>query len=398
MRLPDFVGTLVAQGELTVAVLPTTSQWFGVTFPQDAPAVRMHFAALDAAAGFATDRPVACTPVLHGHIHDTFVVTCRGEKQFVLQRVNRVIFRDLDGLATILEHITAHVARKAGARGVRSIVPEPIPALSGGWMHIDATGAAWRAAQYVESSRALGTDTTNAELGAAARAFAALTRDLDDVGPLVDTIPHFHDFPRRLADLDAAVSADRVGRAAGVRDLIATARQLAERLTHELDALDSDRLPRRVVHNDAKLENVLVDSETGIVAAIVDLDTVMHGTVLNDFGELARTAASGAAEDEPDLTKVVLDRERFAALATGYLDGARDFVLDSERNALALGGPLLTLENAVRFLTDHLNGDVYFRVHREAHNAQRARAQLHLATQMLDRLDELRAVIAAVPS
>ena len=149
------------------------------------------------------------------------------------------------------------------------------------------------------------------------------------------------------------------------------------------------------MHNDAKLDNVLVDSATGAVACIVDLDTVMAGTVLNDFGELARTATSRAAEDEPDPTLIELDHERFAALADGYLAGAGSFLLDSERDCLALAGPLLTLENAVRFLTDHLDGDVYFRVHRPDHNAQRARAQLRLAEQMLDQLDELRAMIAA---
>ena len=194
----------------------------------------------------------------------------------------------------------------------------------------------------------------------------------------------------RLTD---AVSTDRASRAAHVGDLIDAANRLGDRVERELAAVDADRLPRRVMHNDAKLDNVLVDATTGDIACIVDLDTVMPGTVLNDFGELTRTAATHAAEDEPDLAEIALDRARFAALAAGYLAGSVPWMLESERECLALAGPLLTLENAVRFLTDHLDGDVYFRVHHAGQNEQRARAQLHWAGLMLDQLGELRQMI-----
>ncbi len=377
------------------------------------------------AAHFATRYPpVEAAPVIHGHIHDTYVVTCTGAaatasteveapdaggadatmraetastERILLQRLNGDVFRDLDGLASNLERVTSHLRRAAAARGQRPIVAEPIATRAGGWMHVDETGAAWRASRFVEGTRVLGCDATTDELRAAARAFAELTRDLDDLGPLVETIPCFHDFARRRAALAAAIAADRADRAGGAADLIATANRLGDELAAA--GAGAGQLPSRVVHNDAKLDNVLLDSATGEVACIVDLDTVMSGSVLNDFGELARTAATRAAEDEPDLTKIVLDRERFAALAEGYLTGARAWLLDSERECLALAGPLLTLENAVRFLTDHLDGDRYYRVHREGHNAQRARAQLRLAEQMLERLDELRHMIAvATPS
>jgi aminoglycoside phosphotransferase (APT) family kinase protein/NDP-sugar pyrophosphorylase family protein len=415
LRLPDVVGELVARGALDVAVLPTTSTWLGVTHPEDAPLVRERLAALKVAAHFVTDgRPVDATPLLHGHIHDTYVVTCRsgadaaavtsdgqdGEAhasatmRIVLQRLNGDVFTDLDGLGANLELITAHLRAAK-----RPIVAEPVKTQRGGWIHVDATGRSWRASRFAEGTRVLGRDATTAELRAAARAFAELTRDLDDLGRdpdvLVDTIPRFHDLARRRADLATAIARDRAGRAMNVADLIDQANDLAIRLERELDAAGASDLPTRIVHNDAKLDNVLVDSATGAVACIVDLDTVMAGTVLNDFGELARTASSSAPEDEPDPTLIELDHERFAALADGYVAGAQSFLLDSERDCLALAGPLLTLENGVRFLTDHLDGDVYFRIHRPDHNAQRARAQLALAAQMLEQLDALRDTVAA---
>ena len=224
----------------------------------------------------------------------------------------------------------------------------------------------------------LGPEADIDELRGAARAFAELTHDLDDLPPpaLCQTIAHFHDFSHRSARLATAAAADRSGRAGRAGILLAEAGRLSERLERELANVRADSLPVRIVHNDAKLDNVLVDSTTGSVACIVDLDTVMAGTVLNDFGELARTAATTGPEDEPDVSRIELDHERFAALAEGTLAARLRFLLESERECLALAGPLLTLENAVRFLTDHLDGDVYFRVRHVDHNAERARSQL----------------------
>jgi aminoglycoside phosphotransferase (APT) family kinase protein len=364
-------------------------------------------AVLAVAGQFATRfAPVDAEPVTNGHIHDTYIVTCRPgtdrpvnaavgmTERIVLQRLNGDVFADLDALMSNLERITGHLRRVAAARAMPPIVADLVATRSGGPTHV-AGGATWRASRFVEGARVLGCDATTDDLRAAARAFAELTRDLEDLGPgaLADTIPRFHDLARRRADLVAAVARDRAGRATGATDLIDGANRVGDVLERLLAAAGVSQLPNRVVHNDAKLDNVLVDSSTGEVACIVDLDTVMGGTVLNDFGELARTAACRAAEDEPDVTKIQLDRQRFAALADGYVTGAGSFLVAEERDCLALAGPLLTLENAVRFLTDHLDGDVYFRVHRPGHNAQRARAQLRLAGVMLEQLDVLRDTI-----
>jgi aminoglycoside phosphotransferase (APT) family kinase protein len=426
LRLPDVVGELVERGALDVAVLPTTSTWLGVTHPEDAPFVSERLSAvvsnrpdvLEVAAQFATAYPpIAARPLLHGHIHDTYVVTCGpgadatavtsiehndephayATMRIVLQKLNGDVFGDLDALATNLERITAHLRAAAARHAARPIVAEPVKTRRGSWTYVDESGGSWRASRFAEGTRVLGRDATTDELRAAARAFAELTRDLDDLGPdsLIETIPRFHDLARRRADLATAIARDRAGRASAVVDLIDQANDLAGRLEVELEAGGASHVPRRIVHNDAKLDNVLVDSATGAVACIVDLDTVMAGTVLNDFGELARTATSRAAEDEPDPTLIELDLERFAALADGYIAGSESFLLDSERYCLALAGPLLAIENGVRFLTDHLDGDVYFRIHRPDHNARRARAQLRLAARMMEQLDSLRDAVAA---
>jgi aminoglycoside phosphotransferase (APT) family kinase protein len=343
--------------------------------------------------------PTSAIPVAHGHIHDTFIVTCGeradGVERIVLQRLNRRVFRELDVLAENRARVTAHLLHRAAERGVRAPVADPIATRDGEPVHVDADGESWRADHFLEGTRVLDHDATLDELRDAAHAFAALTRDLDDLPPppLVDTIPHFHDFARRRAQLAEALTADRAGRASAAAESIDQANRLADRLEPELTAAAADRLPMRIVHNDAKLDNVLVDTRTAAVAAIVDLDTLMRGTVLNDFGELARTASSPTAEDEPDEARVEIDPARFRALAEGYLAGGRSFLGGPERECLALAAPLLTLENAVRFLTDHLDGDRYYRVDAPGHNATRARSQLRLAELMLDHLPDLRASV-----
>ena len=243
------------------------------------------------AAHFATRlQPVVAKPVTHGHIHETYVVTCgaaeSSPERIVLQRLNGAVFRDLDALAVNRARITEHLEHRAAVRGGRPIVAGIVATRSGAAMHIDETGAWRRAARWVENARPLGPEAAIAELRGAARAFAELTHDLDDLPPpaLSETIPHFHDFSHRRASLATAVEADRAGRACGAGTLLAEAGRLSERLERELTTGRADALPVRIVHNDAKLDNVLVDSTTGSVACIVDLDTVMAGTVLSDFG------------------------------------------------------------------------------------------------------------------
>jgi len=320
-----------------------------------------------------------------GHIHDTFAVAVGappGERRFVLQRVHTGIFRDPEGLMRNLARVTAHLRARAGP-GARALAL--VPARDGERFHRDAAGGFWRCFERIEGAHAIDRVEHPREAFAAAQAFGAFLAALADLPgpPLVEVIPHFHDLPRRQADLAAALRADPRGRAAAVAPEAAAARASAGLLARELAAAGADALPRRVVHNDCKVNNVLLDDRTGEGVCVIDLDTVMEGTVLADFGDLARTAACPAAEDERELARVDFDLARFEALAQGYLAGAGSALSAGELRALPLAGPLLALENAVRFLADHVAGDVYFRVHRPDHNLDRARAQLRLAERML---------------
>ncbi len=346
-----------------------------------------------AARAFATaDGPLRAERLGSGHIHDTFlaeVAAGAAPRRYVLQRLHTGVFPEPERLMENLVRVTGHLAAKL----VREAVPDRerrslalVPARDGRSFHRDAQGAFWRCFHFIEGSVAIDAAPTPAQGFAAARAFGAFAAALADLGgpPLACVIPHFHDLPRRMAALDAAIRQDPLGRAAAVAADADAARAAAERLARGLARVGAEELPRRIVHNDGKVNNVLLDARTGEALCVVDLDTVMEGTLLADFGDLARTAASAAPEDERDLERVRFDLVRFEALARGYLAGAGALLSPPERRALPLAGPLLSLENAVRFLADHVAGDRYFHTQRPDHNRDRARAQLRLAERMLE--------------
>jgi Ser/Thr protein kinase RdoA (MazF antagonist) len=222
----------------------------------------------------------------------------------------------------------------------------------------------------------------------AARAFGGFAASLGDLAPdaLHLTIPGFHDFEARVRALEHAVEADPAGRARAASDDIESARRAARALASELPPARLERLPLRVVHNDCKLNNVLFDESSGEALCVIDLDTVMPGTLLVDFGDLVRTAACPAAEDERDLSRVRVDPELYDALSRGYLEGIGGAIGTDEIELLPLAGPRIALETGIRFLTDHLEGDVYFRVSREGHNLDRARSQIRLTERLLGEL------------
>jgi Ser/Thr protein kinase RdoA (MazF antagonist) len=333
-----------------------------------------------------------------GHIHDTYVATCRGadgvRARWLVQRVNTHVFGDPDALARNLERVTRHLRAALRARGVadaerRSLAP--VAGRDGATLQRDAEGRPWRAFPFIERTRSLAAPESPAQAGAAARAFGAFVADLADLPPdeIAETIPHFHDLASRVDALARAESADAHGRAAGGADELAAARSFAARLAGPGDAA----LPRRVVHNDCKLDNLLLDAESGEALCVVDLDTVMPGLTWFDFGELVRTAACRAPEDETVPSRIRFEPALFAALVDGYVAGARGLLTGAEIDALARAGPRMALENAVRFLADHLDGDRYFRVARPGQNLDRARAQLRRVERMLDAEREIRAAI-----
>jgi len=320
----------------------------------------------------------------HGHIHDTFVASysggAGGPTRIVYQRLNTDVFADPDLLAANVARVVAHLDGREA--------PRPVPARVGGGTSgvVVADGSRWRAWRFVEG-RTVDRFENPAQARAAGGAIARLTARLADLpGPaLVEPIAGFHDFGRRMAVFEAAVAADargRVGEGGPEIDAVRRASSLAADFRR---AVADDLLPTRLVHNDAKAENLVFDEAGCEVRAVVDLDTVAPGTVLFDVGDLIRSGAATGPEDDPDPAAVDVDRDLAAGVVEGYTAAGADFLTDGERECLPLAGPLMAFEVAQRFLTDHLAGDVYFQVHRPDHNLARARTQLRLVDRLVDR-------------
>jgi hypothetical protein len=327
-----------------------------------------------------------------GHIHDTYIAAYRGRGglfRLVHQRLNEHVFRDLDALMENMVRVTTHLRGKLLERRVPDLERRCLRLLfarDGDPLYVDHEGRSWRTSSAIEGARTVDRVERPREAYEAARAFGEFTALLDDLRtpPLAVTIPHFHDLGRRYAALEGAAREDRLRRGKGARAELASAARGFGRVTEALARGGVSDLPRRVVHHDCKVNNVMLDERSGEALCVIDLDTVMEGSVLSDFGELARTASCRAPEDERDLERIRVEPELFEAIARGYLAGADGLLEPSELRLLPLGGPLFALMNAIRFLTDHLEGDVYFRIHRESHNLERARAQLRLFERMME--------------
>jgi Ser/Thr protein kinase RdoA (MazF antagonist) len=346
---------------------------------------------LDAvAARFDTGAVVASVKPFSGpagHINASYVVqTPRG--RFFLQRLNTDVFRDHQRLMENVARVTKHLAgplRLVSARDGASYVA-------------DDEGGVWRMYTYIENGAPVVGAPSGPVVGRAAGAFGAFQRALADLpGPrLHETIPHFHDTPRRLEAFERAVESDTAARAAGVRseiDQIRGCRHLAPLL---VDAAARGAVPERIVHNDAKLANVLFDRASGEALCVVDLDTVMPGLALYDFGDLVRSMATRAAEDERDLGRVRLEPELFESIARGYVTGAREFLTQAERELLVPGAQVIVFEQAIRFLIDHLDGDRYYRIARPGHNLDRCRTQLTLLDALCEQEAALTRTVARV--
>jgi Ser/Thr protein kinase RdoA (MazF antagonist) len=343
----------------------------------------------DAARAFALpDDAPHVEPFAGGHINASWLVRAGDGRRYLLQRLNERVFPRpalvMENVARVTRHLADALgdAPDAGRRALRLV-----PARDGRPWHVDAGGGHWRLFHYVEGAVTRESAHSADEAYEAARAFGAFQRLLGTWAgpPPHETIPGFHDTPARLAALERAAAADRAGRRAGARaelDALLGRRALAHAL---LDARDRGDARERIVHNDAKLSNVLLDARTGAGLCVVDLDTVMPGLSLYDFGDLARSSASAAPEDEIDLARVTVRGDVLDALAAGFLDGAGDLLSAAERALLRTAARVITYEQAARFLADHLDGDRYYAVapDRPAHNLERARAQLAL----LDALD-----------
>lgn len=308
-----------------------------------------------------------------GHINASYVVTCRAAggraERFFLQRLNAHVFPNLAALMENVARVTRHLG------GPLRLVPT----VAGQASFRDEQGDVWRLYNFIEGAVPR-TVATAVDAERAAGAFGAFQRALADLpGPrLHETIPRFHDTPRRLEAFECAVDRDQARRAASVQPEIAAIRGHAALAGVLMQAAATGAVPERIVHNDAKLANVLFDAASGDALCVVDLDTVMPGLGLYDFGDLVRSMATRAAEDERDLARVQLEPELFASIATGYVNGMREFLTPAEKELLVSAAQVIVFEQALRFLADHLEGDRYYRIERSGHNLDRCRTQLAL--------------------
>jgi Ser/Thr protein kinase RdoA (MazF antagonist) len=338
------------------------------------------------------------TPHGGGHINDTFLVTCDAPgapARYILQHINRRVFHDPVAVMRNIERVTAHLATQAAGEpdGDRRTL-HLVPARDGRNWHIDAQGETWRAYRFVENARTYETATLTGQAYQAARAFGHFQQQLANLPPprLNETIPDFHSTPKRFAALEQAIAADAAGRAAGAKQEIEFARSRGS----IVGVLLSANLPERITHNDTKFNNVLLDDKTGEAVCVIDLDTVMPGLALYDFGDMVRTTTSPAKEDEQDLSLVTMQFPMFEALVRGYLETAGAFLTSAERKLLAFSGKLITFEIGIRFLADHLAGDTYFKVHREGHNLDRCRAQFKLVESIELQEEEMNRLVESI--
>ena len=335
-----------------------------------------------------------------GHINDTYRLTYetpQGTKRYILQRMSKSIFKKPVELMENVSGVTAWLRKKIIENGGD---PERetltlVKSNDGLPYFVDSTGEYWRVYLFIEGATCYDAVKDDNDFYQSAVAFGHFQRLLADypAETLHETIKDFHNTPDRLEKFKKAVAEDICGRAVSVQKEIDFILE-REELTHALYDLQLDgRLPLRVTHNDTKLNNIMIDDETGKAICVIDLDTVMPGLTANDFGDSIRFGASTALEDEQDLSKVSCDLHLFDVYARGLFEGCGGALTDLEIDMLPMGAILMTFENGIRFLTDHLEGDHYFHIHREGHNLDRCRTQLTLVKDMQEKLPQMNAII-----
>ncbi len=343
-------------------------------------------------------------PFGSGHIHETFAVTFEREGKpirYVLQRVNKTIFPDAEALQENIQRVTSHLERKLKERGVPdwpNRVLRLYPTSEGKTYFVNGEGYYWRVYNMIEGGRTYDRLESLDQAFQAAKAFGGFQSDLQDLPgpPLHEIIPKFHDGPWRYSQFQEALDKDPKNRAAKAKEEIRFLQEHAP-IFQVLPRLQAEgKIPLRITHNDTKINNVVLSDETGEALAVIDLDTVMPGLSLFDFGDIVRTTVSNSDEDERDLEKVRVDLDRFSAVLRGFLAGAGSFLNETERAHLVFSGKLITLIIGTRFLTDYLAGDVYFHVHRPDHNLDRARTQFKLVQSITENEEAMNRLVEEI--
>lgn len=342
----------------------------------------------------------SCERYGSGHINDTFLVECEAEDgghRYILQRMNHDVFKDPVSLMKNIEGVTSFLREKIQGQGgdpARETL-NLVPTKDGGTFYKDELGNYWRVYLFIEDAVCYDQVEKPEDFYQSGKAFGYFQRQLAEypAKELAETIPNFHNTPVRLENFKQAVAEDVCQRAAGVPDEIAFVLAREADTGVAMDMLAEGKLPLRVTHNDTKLNNIMFDAKTGEALCIIDLDTIMPGFSIFDFGDSIRFGANTGAEDEKDLSKISLSLELFEIYTKGFLEGSQGKLTREEVDMLPMGAKLMTLECGMRFLADYLQGDVYFKTHYPEHNLDRCRTQFELVADMERKWDEMKAIV-----
>ena len=343
-----------------------------------------------------TDPIVETEHVTNGHINLTYLVTF-GSKRYIVQKINRYVFGNPEAVMNNIDCVTHFLRKKIREDGgdperetLRFLRDE-----NGKNYIVNDDGSFWRISVYIDGTTAYNSVEDIRMLYNAGVSFGLFQKRLADfpMDTLYETIPDFHNTEKRFNNLFDAIQEDPLKRASEVKDDIEYFKKNFE-LAKTFNKLLSDRkICLRVTHNDTKYNNILIDDKTGKALCVIDLDTVMPGLAAFDFGDAIRFAASSAAEDEKDLSKVYLDIEKYEAFTKGFIGASEGFFTDTETEYMALGARMMTLETAARFLEDYIRGDKYFRTHYSGQNLVRSRCQAQLARSMEKEYDTMRTIV-----
>ena len=341
-----------------------------------------------------------CIVFGNGHINDTFRLTFeteQGTRRYILQKMSSVVFKKPVELMENISNVTAWLKKKIRENGGDTeretlnlvMTEEGLP------YHVDKEGEYWRVYKFIEGATCYDAVKNDDDFYQSAVAFGHFQRLLADypAETLHETIPNFHNTPDRMRIFREAVQRDECGRVAGVQEEIRFIEE-HEKLSHVLyDLLEEGKLPLRVTHNDTKLNNIMIDDATGKAVCVIDLDTVMPGLSAHDFGDSIRFGASTGAEDERDLSKISCDLHLYEVYTKGFIEGCGGALTEIELDMLPWGAVLMTFENGIRFLTDYLEGDHYFKIHRDGQNLDRCRTQLKLVSDMEEKMQQMQQIV-----
>jgi len=331
-----------------------------------------------------------------GHINETLLIETTG-KRYILQRVNGEVFKEptkvIDNVAAVTEYLHNRIISNFGDPYRETLTL--IPAKDGKNYYETEQGDVFRMYIFIDNARSYQSIENPEMFYRVAKSFGHFQNLLKafPAEKLYETIPNFHNTVDRFRLFKEAIEKDAVGRRAEVEKEINFLLEREKEASLVVDAIKSGEVPLRVTHNDTKLNNVLIDDETGEGICVIDLDTVMPGSMLYDYGDSIRFGASTAAEDETDLSKVTMSLELFEQYTKGYIEELKDSFTAKEIELLAFSAKLMTMECGMRFLTDHLNGDTYFRIHRKNHNLDRARTQLKLVADMETKMEAMNEIV-----